>query len=350
MRRAPAEPPVTLARIADSPWADRPATLGVVARTLAAPRRVLARVAGPWMMPPLSPRLATPATVRALVRALAGRLVVTNPCAAARLPRGVTAMARFALRDALDPRAAAGGVPAEAPAFSPGGSVGDVSAARDAAERRRVHELLARLPEAARAALVPGSARWGAVALYEGAPGGAYFDDSQSAPAAPEPHPLVAFVPYRLALVVGRGASPPSWDAVNAAVAAAPAVSWPVGQAARSWFTTALLLPDAVVAEAMDAPTLARWQRLTGRGGPSARDAYWFAESWERYREPGRHVGHVTPADVARPRRTAGGAARGDATGAATLTAQVERGVCVPPGYALVTCAGLLETSVVLVP
>jgi hypothetical protein len=58
----------------------------------------------------------------------------------------------------------------------------------------------------------------------------------------------------------------------------------------------------------------------------------------------------VTPADVARPRRTAGGAARGDATGAATLTAQVERGVCVPPGYALVTCAGLLETSVVLVP
>jgi hypothetical protein len=329
---------VTLSRIADSPWADRPASLRGVARTLAAPRRVLARAAGPWMSPPLSPRLATPATVGALVRALAGRLVVTNPCAAARLPRGVAAMARFALRDALDPQAAAAAPPGTF-AFTPGGPTGDVGAVRDAAERRRVHELLARLPDEARAALAPGSARWGAVALYEGAPATAYFDDSHAPPAAPEPHPLVALVPYRLALVVGRDEAPPAWAAVDAAVATAPAVTWPVGQAARSWFTTLLLLPDAVVAAAMDLPTLARWRTLTGRAGPAGRDAYWFAESWERYREPGRRVGHVTPADVARPRR---------ASSADTmLTAQVERGVCVPPGYALVTCAGLLETSVV---
>jgi hypothetical protein len=109
------------------------------------------------------------------------------------------------------------------------------------------------------------------------------------------------------------------------------------------WFVRRVLVSDAVVARAMDPSTLARWAALTGRAGSAAGDMYWFAETWERFREPGRRVGHVTPADVARSRRPT---ARVTLAGAEYAPA-AERGVPVPPGYCLVDCAGALEIAVV---
>ena len=63
--------------------------------------------------------------------------------------------------------------------------------------------------------------------------------------------------------------------------------------------------------------------------------------SWQRFCEPGRQVGYLSPAFVARSRRVGG------AMPAARLDAVVERGTCVPPGYCLVDCVGALELSVV---
>ena len=326
-----------LTRIVTTPAVARPAALGAVTRALSAPHRVMARAGGPWMVPPLSPRLQTPTVVRTLVQALAGRLVVTSPCATAGLPPLVTSLARAVLRTALHPP-----VPDDtttAPPSVVGASASGHRDARDATERRRVRALLAALPAEARESVTLGDASWVAAALYEPDTLDVRFDDGAPTPIAPEPFPLAATVPYRLALVVGRNESA-SWGEIDARAAEAPAALWPPGAAPQPWFVTQLLLPDAWATRAMDDLTLGRWAALTGRAGPTSRDTYWFAETWERFREPGRRAGHVTPADIARSRRAV--------AGHPAFSPQVERGVCVPPGYALVTCVGVLEVSVVV--
>jgi len=88
---APTDPLPT--RLAATPILRTRADLRAVTRLARAPHRVLRALAGPWLVPPLAERLPVPPALRARVRALAGRLIVTNPCAAARLPRAVGALA-----------------------------------------------------------------------------------------------------------------------------------------------------------------------------------------------------------------------------------------------------------------
>jgi hypothetical protein len=159
---------------------------------------------------------------------------------------------------------------------------------------------------------------------------------------------------YRLALVVGRGTPVEDWAAIDTAAAAAPAAAWPFGEEPLPWFFVRVLVADAAVAATMDASTLAHWAGLTGRAGPASRDTYWFAESWERFGEPDRRAGHITPAAVARSRRRRlplpEPSAFQDATygnAAQALNPLTEQGVTVPPGYCLIDCAGTLELAVV---
>jgi hypothetical protein len=296
----------------------------------------------------MPPRLAS------VLGTLQGRLVVTNPCAAARLPRPVADIARAALRQALGPARPldpidAGGV-AESPALSalPSFTIGREDP-RDAAEARRLRAFLAALSEDRRAALAPGAV-WGAIALYEPTALDVRFVDLPVAPAAPEPLPAVAMPRYRLAIIVGRDAPPADWSVLDAACAAAPSVSWPAGREPFPWFALRVLVSDAAAAHSMDSTTLARWAALTGRAGATSRDVYWFADTWQRFGEAQRRVGHVTPAAVARSRRRLS-ASHESVTSygslAPALTPAVERGVTVPPGYCLVDCVGTLDIAVV---
>lgn len=314
-----------------------------IARALAdlvgAPHRALAHAAGPWLAPPLSPRLVTPPALLALVRALSGRMIVTNPTAVVRLPLAAGLLARAVLRRALAPA----GPPAPRARAE---SVEDALDVRVRAERRRVEALAARLPAAADA-LAPG-ARWARVILYEPTALAVQLAREGAATREPEPLSAHAVLRYRLALVVGRGDDPPPDAAIDAAAAAAPATPWPPGRRADTpWFLRRLLIPDAQAAAHMDDGTLVRWGTVTGRGMPR-RDRYWFSESWERFREPGRHVGYVAPDYVARARRLPPGAGEASTSLVApALDATVERGVCVPPGYCLVDCIGTLEVALV---
>ena len=340
---------MTFARIATTPWLRTPAELHAVAALVGAPHRVLGAVAGPSLVPELTNRLPVPPALAALLRTLNGRLAVNNPCAAARLPRVVGPLARAALRRALGLDATAGGPGSEpADGYAPAASgVGHPGDARDAADARRLRALLDRLPDDARDALAHGGAAWGAAALYEPTTLDVRLPELPMRPTAPEPHPLVARTPYRLVLVVGGGEPPPSWDTLDDAAEQAGGATWPPTEDPIPWFVVRVLVPDVVAARAMDPGTLARWGAMTGRAGAGARDVYWFADTWERFGEPGRRVGFVTPAEIARSRRASPPAAADWSSAAAALTPAAERGVCVPPGYALVDCVGTLELSVV---
>ncbi|WP_284349446.1 hypothetical protein [Roseisolibacter agri] len=367
-----------LTRLAATPPLRADAPPAGIARALAdlvdAPHRALAHAAGPWLAPPLSPRLVTPPALLALVRALSGRMIVTNPTAVVRLPLAVGLLARAALQRALAPSVAP---PAESPSTE---SVEDARDVRVRAARRRVAALEARLP-AATAALAPG-ARWATVILYEPTTLTVHLAREGVARREPEPLQAHAVLRYRLALVVGRAdalptdalptdalptdalptdalptdalptdALPtdalPTDAAIDAAAAAAPATAWPPGRGGDTpWFLRRLLIPDAQAAAHMDDGTLARWGTVTGRGMPR-HDSYWFSESWERFREPGRHVGYVAPDYVARARRLPSAGGPSTSLVAPALDATVERGVCVPPGYCLVDCVGTLEVAVV---
>jgi hypothetical protein len=343
-----------LARLAATPPLPTPLAPAALTRAIdalvSAPHRMLARTAGPSLAPALSERVPSPPALLALVRALTGRLVVANPCAVVRLPWAVGALARAALAQALQPASGAG-VPDGAPDGAPGDE-------RLVADRRRLEALQTRLPGAA-AALAPGAA-WGAAVLYEPTTLTVRLAAPGTEPPAPEPVPAQAWLAYRLALVIGRDAPAggvlpeDAWARGDAAVAGAPATAWPPGpRAGTPWFVRRLLVPDAQVAAQMDDATLARWAMLTGRGGGVGRDRYWFAESWERFCEPGRQVGHVLPDQVGRswrPTRVPPAAtAWGSAVPASPLTPEAERGICVPPGYCLLDCIGTLEVSVVVV-
>src|SRR5687767_1380437 len=199
-----------------------------LADLLGAPHRALAHAAGPWLAPPLSPRLVAPPALLALVRALSGRMIVTNPTAVVRLPLAAGLLARAVLRRALAP-------PADPPPVERPESVEDARDVRVGAERRRVEALAARLPDAA-AAMAPG-ARGATVILYEPTTLTVQLAREGAAPREPEPLSAHAVLRYRLALVVGRGDDPPSEAAIDAAAAAAPATPWPPGpRAGTPWF------------------------------------------------------------------------------------------------------------------
>ena len=332
------------------------ADLRAVAALAGTPHRVLAPLTTPSLVAQLTTRLATPAPLAELLGALGGRFVVTNPCATARLPGPIGPLVRSALRRVLFEDGAAERLGDPSFLGPRGLTLGD---ARDAADARRLRALLAALDGGARTALAPGRAAWTAVALYEPRTLAVSIPDLPAAPTAPSPRPIAATPRYRLVLVVGRGAHPTDWAALDEAACAATAAAWPFGEEPLPWFVVRVLVSDATAAAGMDASSLAQWAALTGRAGPTSRDRYWFPETWERFREPQRSVGHVTPAVVARSRRgtTSGppthasyeGDPYAEAVGNAAyaLNPAAERGVTVPPGYCLVDCAGTLEVAVV---
>jgi hypothetical protein len=342
---------MALHRLAATPWLHSTAQLRAVGTLAGAPYRVLSAFTAPSVTAGLTPRLPKPPGLASLLGTLQGRLVVTNPCAAARLPRHVADIARAALRQALRPATPADAVAADAaalPTLSALPTIGREDP-RDAAEARRLRAFLAALPEPVREALAPGAATWGAVALYEPTALDVRFVELPMPPAAPEPLPAFALSRYRLAIVVGRGEPPPDWGTLDAACAAAPSVTWPVGSEPFPWFALRVLVSDAAAAHSMDPTTLARWAALTGRAGATSRDVYWFADTWQRFGEPQRRVGHVTPAAVARSRRRLSAPEPSLETYgslAPALNPGVERGVTVPPGYCLVDCVGTLDIAV----
>jgi hypothetical protein len=104
----------------------------------------------------------------------------------------------------------------------------------------------------------------------------------------------------------------------------------------------------------MDARSRHQWAGATGRIG--GHDAYWYPESWARFLEPGRTIGVITAAQVGRsaPSRRAAAPAPAAPTFAPTPAAAttfdpgVDRGLCVPPGYALLDCLGTLASDAVV--
>lgn len=341
-----------LIRIASTPWLHAREELYAVHALGSAAQRVLAHLAGPWVAPALSPRLPTPVALVNLVRALGGRMVVANPNVAAALPREVAALARAVLAARLDGslyRVASTRDDGDATAAPTSlVTVRQETPSRTGEDARRVRTLLDRLPDAERARLADqGPMRWVAAALLEPRPVSVQLaDPGGETPTAPAR--FFAEPRYRLVLAAGAGAPPTSWDALDASEPAV--IAWPPAREHIAWFSASLLVPDALAAEEMDDATLARWAALTGRAGPASRDRYWFAESWERFREPGRMVGHLTPQLVARSRHTSSGARDSGeygVGGALALTPHVERGTAVPPGYCLVDCFGTLELALV---
>ncbi|MDF1505168.1 hypothetical protein [Roseisolibacter sp. H3M3-2] len=153
-------------------------------------------------------------------------------------------------------------------------------------------------------------------------------------------------VPYRLVVVVAHAAHAAALPLTDASaeqttVAERLAASAAADAESRAWFSGRVLLPEAMAVAGMDAAARHRWASVTGRG--DGRDAYWFPESWARFLEPGRTVGAVTAAQVGRPDPSR----RAPGTTAPAFDAGVERGLCVPPGYALVECVGTLAADAV---
>jgi hypothetical protein len=232
-----------------------------------------------------------------------------------------------------------------------------------------VRTLLSALPASARDRLSSG-VDWAACGLYEStAPRVRRIPSDEDRPTGDLTNAVAeAEFVYRLGLIVGSG-TVPDWDVMNRAVDAAQAFAWPVRKRPRHlghtetttdrhppWFVGTLLVPDAWLSAHADPEMLAYWARLTGRSGEP--DRYWFPEAWDRFLEPGRRVGWLTANDVWRPRRgrlPTAASLDSDASAddewaprryvATPLTPDLERGVGVPPGYALVRCTGTLEVA-----
>ena len=315
----------------------------------------------PMVAHALSSRMPSPPRLRALVTALHGRLAVVNPPRPTRLPAGLIAALRGVIRAGGDLSALGAGE--DRPADATPGSA-HPPGSRRTRERRSALALVNALPASVRKTLT-GDITWTGVALYE-ATTPIIWLDSSAVDAGPLASAGIAIVriDYRVVLAFGRGIAP-SWNSIDESARTAPHVAWPIHRTSRSrpagseddtftpWFVVALLVPDTWFAEHADADTLAQWARLTGRSdGP---DRYWFPEAWERFLEPGRRVGWLTAYDVWRPRRGRLASAtdrRDDPDPAAmfrpplTLTPELERGVGVPPGYALVQAAGNLSVAI----
>ena len=294
-----------------------------------------------------------------------------NPTRPTRLPGGLATALRGLVRVACNESALVANDEWE----DPGLHLRRALDPRGAYERRIAHALVSALPPSARDQW-SGGVTWVSLALYESAAPTIRLDASGAADASTASPSAVAVVGIDYRLVIASGSGPPrQWEALDAMAVAAPAVAWPIrqrplherGQGKRQetspfWFVAPLLVPDAWLAAHADAETLAHWARLTGRSG--APDQYWFPETWDRFLEPGRRVGWLTAQDVWRPRRgrLASAAEIDDDTPAQggdpaalyrpplTLTPDLERGVGVPPGYALVRCIGELSVAVIVPP
>ena len=340
----------------------------------------------PMVAHELSSRMPAPARLQSLVAALRGRLAVVNLARGTRLPAGlltgIGGLVRLGCNasaieaiEAID----GGGAFALDPFGSRHSPPTHGTDARALHERRMVRALVAALPPATRDKFVDATT-WVALALYESA-----SPTIRLAPAGPagsgtgSPVPMAsAEIDYRLVIIVGSGTlcERSDWDRLDAASTVAPAIPWPSPRRSkgvadrsrgpderRAWFSIPLLVPDRWFAAHADVETLAAWARLTGRaGGP---DRYWFPETWDRFLEPGRRVGWLTVADVWRPRPgrlPSGSGPRADdevtdepepafvRRPPPALTPDLERGVGLPPGYALVQCVGRLSVAVVACP
>jgi hypothetical protein len=72
------------------------------------------------------------------------------------------------------------------------------------------------------------------------------------------------------------------------------------------WFHARVLLDDDEALGRMTGAAAMAYRRATGRLGGTTRDTYWRSELWERFTEPGRAVGLVTPESLGgRPRARA---------------------------------------------
>jgi hypothetical protein len=266
------------------------------------------------------------------LRALHGKLVVVNQGRRARLPFGVASAVRAIVRDG----------PRVMDAASQGTVVGIGVDTRAHAETRRARELLAEYPHGA--ATLRAAPHRHAVALY--GPSGVRVRRSAGV-TNNVAESFVADVPYRLAIFVGarEGAGPrESLGASDVArsVADAPAWTWRRSGAPAAWFVADVLLPDDDALRQMTADAAMAYARATGRQGAGSVDRYWHLPAWERFEEPGRVVGYVTPDAVA----SGAGSVLGTAAPASRLTPTHDRAALVPPGYCLVRCVGTLEVAV----
>ena len=308
---------------------------------------------------------------------------MVNPPNAARLPTGLVSAVQGLVRTGFDGEALLANDTRDSPGLDPRPrgqfSVPPGTDARGTYERLRVDALLNALPSSTREQLA-GGVHWAVVALYESTAPTIRFTTSFGSEASNGSPTVVAMaeIAYRVVITAGTTMpdrpSPDDREAMDRLAVAAPAAAWPLrrrpsrgagheqsGGASRPWFVTRLLVPDPWLSTHADRETLAHWARLTGRSGET--DRYWFPETWDRFLEEGRRVGWLTANDVWRPRRGRLPAAASSApdeaaaddlpgyrSGGMTLTPDLERGVGVPPGYALVQCIGTLEVSVVVHP
>lgn len=306
-----------------------------------------------------------------------------NGTNAVRLPAGLVAAVHGLLRAGLDGSALLAKDAWDGVGLNPHARrhsrVRRAADARGDYEWRMTRAFLNALPASTRE-MLGGAVAWAALALYESRSPvvrltGSGGNDATSGAASAV---AIAEVGYRLVIIAGWGAFD-EWTALDRIAMSAASSAWPArhpavrdagrspgahrrdGDRVRPWFVAPLLVPDAWLAAHADPETLAQWARLTGRSG--APDRYWFPETWDRFLEPGRRVGWLTANDVWRPRRgrlaSASSAERNVAHkddlfaprhGGLTLTPDLERGVGVPPGYALVRCAGTLDVAVVVTP
>ena len=308
---------------------------------------------------------------------------MVNPPYAARLPEGLVSALQGLVRVGFDGDvllAKAGSDPPGLDSRPRGHSpVRRGADARATYELNRVRALLDMVPSPTRERLGDG-VRWAVLALYESTTPTLRLTTSHTSDASERSPSAVAMaeIGYRVVIAAGTAdddsVKPHDWAMMDRTATAAPATPWPPRRlrsrggahdhgsvASPPWFVTQLLVPDAWLSAHADPETLAHWARLTGRSG--AADRYWFPEIWDRFLEPGRRVGWLTANDVWRARRgrlPSAATPLGDETadddfplnrpGGMTLTPDLERGVGVPPGYALVQCVGTLEVSVILSP
>ena len=305
----------------------------------------------PMVAHALTSRVPAPRELRALVAALHGRLSVVNSPHATRLPAGLATALRGLVRSGFDANVI-------------GKDGWDTSHAL-----HMIRTLFGALPASARERL-HSRTNWGALALYESNTPRVRRLSADDDPRAGNLANAVAEaeIVYRVGLIVGSGTAP-DWGVMDREIDSARAFPWPVRKRLRHppdsettndtqqpWFVGTLLVPDAWLSAHADPEMLAYWARLTGRSGEP--DRYWFPETWDRFLEPGRRVGWLTANDVWRRRRgrlPTAGSVDSDETAAdewaakryvaTPLTPDLERGVGVPPGYALVRCVGRLEVA-----
>jgi hypothetical protein len=329
--------------VAATPWLTATSS-GALRSFLRAPYRLPSWVPEHCARHALSPLLPPVDRLGELVRALHGRLFVVNHRLMAAIGQGEAARARALVAYALAAHAP-GKAPAPWTTASDRGSGVWPTDSRAAQARMLAREWLARHG---------GDSGWGgaraaAVALYEGPAAvtthaRAEVDWGAGLPAAAQ---VRTVVPYRLVVVVAHTAEAVAHPLTDASAAAQATVaerltSSAVGDAeARAWFAGRVLLPETMAVAGMDAAARHRWASVTGRGG--GQDVYWFPESWARFLEPGRTVGAVTAAQVGRPAPSR----RAADTTEPTFDPGVDRGLCVPPGYALVECLGTLAPDAV---